>query len=118
VTQFSLDGASLPPLTSQPDRWQRLIVEDPDTLTYQRMDGELVTVPAVIDAHRITLFGAPGPATLTVDRTGPDRLRLSGHPAGRPVTMALQRVDLNSFILRSRGFQWVQEYPDLYPNFQ
>jgi hypothetical protein len=83
VTQFSLDGASLPPLTSQPDRWQRLIIEDPDTLTYQRMDGELVTVPAVIDAHTITLSDAPGPRTLSVDRTAPDRLRLFGQLAGR-----------------------------------
>jgi hypothetical protein len=118
VTQFSLDGASLPPLIAQPDRWQRLIIDDPDTVTYQRMNGELVTVPAVIDAHRVTLFAAPLPATLTIDRTAADRLRLSGQLDGRPVTMALQRVDLNSFILRSRGFHWVQEYPDLYPNFK
>jgi hypothetical protein len=118
VTQFSLDGALLPPLTSQPDRWQRLVIDDPDTLTYQRMDGELVTVSAVINAHRITLFAPPLPATITIDRTAPDRLRLSGRLAGRPVTMALQRVDLNGFILRSRGFHWVQEYPDLYPGFK
>jgi hypothetical protein len=118
VKQFTAGGASLPPLITQPDRWQRLIVEDPDTVTYQRMDGELVTVPAVIDAHRVTLFAAPLPATLTIDRTAPDWLRLSGQLNGRPVTMALQRVDLNSFILRSRGFHWVQEYPDLYPNFK
>jgi len=118
VTQFSLDGASLPPLTTQPDRWQRLIIDDPDTITYQRMNGELVTVPAVIDAHTITLFSAPGPATLTIDRTAPDRLRLLGQLDGRPVSMTLKRVDLNSFPLRSHGFQWVQEYPDLYPGFK
>ncbi|WP_343577500.1 DoxX family protein [Mycobacterium sp.] len=118
VTQFSLDGASLPPLTTQPDRWQRLIIDDPDTITYQRMNGELVPVSAVIDAQEITLFTARGPATLTIDRTAPDRLRLSGQLDGRLVTIALQRVDPNSFILRSRGFQWVQEYPDLYPGFK
>jgi hypothetical protein len=118
VTQFTAGGVLLPPLTTQRDRWQRLVIEDPYTLTYQRMDGELVTLPAVIDARRISLFAAPLPATLTVDRTGPDRLRLSGHLDGRPVTMALQRVDLNGFILRSRGFHWVQEYPDLYPGFK
>jgi hypothetical protein len=118
VTQFSLDGALLPPLTTQRDRWQWFIVEDPDTVSYQRMNGELVTLPAVIDTQRITLFAAPGPATLTVDRSAPDRLRLSGQLEGRPVSMTLQRVDLNSFPLRNRGFHWVQEYPDLYPNFK
>jgi hypothetical protein len=118
VTQFTAGGASLPPLTTQRDRWQRLIIEDPDTVTYQRMDGELVTVPAVIDEQEITLFDAALPATLTIDRSAPDRLRLSGLLDGRPVSMALQRVDLSSFILRSRGFRWVQEYPDLYPGFK
>jgi len=34
------------------------------------------------------------------------------------VSMTLKRVDLNSFPLRSHGFQWVQEYPDLYPGFK
>ena len=118
VTEFAVDGASVPPLTTLQDRWQRLIIEDANALTFQRMDGELVTVPAVIDAHRISLFTAPLTATLTINRTAPDRLRLAGKLAGRPVTIGLQRVDLNSFTLHGRGFHWVQEYPDLYPNFK
>jgi hypothetical protein len=112
VTTFSLDGASLPPLTTQRHRWQRLIIDDPDRLTYQRMDGELVTTPAVIDAHRITLFAAAPPTTLTIDRTAPDRLHLSGQLDGQPVTMTLKRVDLDRFPLRRNGFHWIQEYPD------
>jgi hypothetical protein len=112
VTTFSLDGASLPPLTTQRDRWQRLIIEDPDRLTYQRMDGELVTVPAVIGAHRISVFDAPGLATLEVERPDPDRLHLTGQLDGHPVTIALQRFDLDRFPQRSHRFHWVQQYPD------
>lgn len=111
VTQFSLDGASLPPLTTQRDRWQRLIIEDPDRLTYQWMDGALVTVPAAIDAHKIALSAATPPTTLTIDRTGPDRMRLSGELDGKPVTMTLKRLNLNRF-QRGHGFHWVQQYPD------
>ena len=113
VTTFSRDGAVLPPLTTQQHRWRRLIIEDPDTMTYQRMDDVLVTVPAAIDAHTITLSDAPLPATLTIDRTAPDRLRLSGQLDGQPVTMTLRRLDLDRFPLRRHSFHWVQQYPDL-----
>jgi hypothetical protein len=112
VTTFTLDGASLAPLATQRDRWQRLIIEDSDTVSYQQMNGEIVTRPAVIDAHTITLADAPLSSMLTIDRTAPDRLRLSGQLVGRAVTMALKRLDLDRFPLRNHGFHWVQEYPD------
>jgi hypothetical protein len=112
VTTYTVDGASLPPLTTRPDRWQRVIIEHADTISYQQMNGNLVTTPAVIDAHTITLSAATPPSTLTIDRTAPDRLRLSGQLAGRPVTMTLKRLDLDRFFRRNHGFHWVQEYPD------
>lgn len=110
VTEFIVDGASLPPLSTQPDRWQRLIVENSDTVTYQRMDGALVTVPATIDAHTITLV-APQPATLTIEHTNPTRLRLEGQLSGKPVTMALKRLEIDRFPLHRHSFHWVQQYP-------
>jgi hypothetical protein len=112
VTTFTVDGASLAPLTTQRNRWQRLIIEDPDTISYQQMNGNLVTTAALIDAHTITLSATTPPGTLSIDRTGPDRLRLSGHLAGKPVTMTLKRLDLDRFLPRSHGFHWVQQYPD------
>lgn len=112
VDTFTLDGASLPPLTTQRHRWQRLIIDEPDRLSYQLMDGVLVTRAAVFDVHSITLSDAPVPATLTVDRTAPDHLRLAGKLHGHPVTMTLRRVDLDSLPLRRNGFHWIQQYPD------
>lgn len=112
VTEFRLDGTVLPPLTTQQDRWQRLIIEDPNRLTYQRMDGELVTAAAVIGVHGISFFDAPSSARLTVERPDPERLRLIGQLNRRPVTMVLQRIDLDRFPLRRHGFHWVQQYPD------
>jgi hypothetical protein len=112
VTTFTRDGASLAPLTTQRHRWQRVIIEDPDTLSYQQMNGEIVTRPAVIDAHTITLPDAPLSSTLTLDRTAPDRLRLTGQLDGHPVTMTLRRLNLDRFPLRRHGFHWVQQYPD------
>ena len=113
VDTFTRDGAALPPLTTQRHRWQRLIIDDPDMLSYQLMDGVLITRAAVFDAHSITLSDTPVPATLTVDRTAPDQLRLSGQLAGQPVTMTLRRVDLDRLPLFRNSFHWVQQYPDI-----
>jgi hypothetical protein len=112
VTEFILNGTSLPPLTTQHDRWQRLIIEDPDRLSYQRMDGEIVPALADINAHTITLSAMGAPTTLTIDRTAPDRLRLTGRLHGQPVTMTLRRLNLDRLPLRRNGFHWVQQYPD------
>jgi uncharacterized membrane protein YphA (DoxX/SURF4 family) len=112
VTTFTLDGASLPPVTTQQQRWQRLIIDDPDTLSYQQMNGVIVTRPAVIDAHTITLAAATQPTTLTIDRTAPDQLHLTGQLDGEPVTMTLRRLNLDRFPLRRNNFHWIQQYPD------
>ncbi|UUO02615.1 DoxX family protein [Mycolicibacterium novocastrense] len=109
VTEFHLDGAKRPPLTTDEQRWQRVVFDEPGLVTYQRMDGELVSAPAVFDDTAGTL-NVPGTATFTVARPTPDHLRLDGHLEGRPVAMSLRRMDLNSFTLHSRGFNWVQDH--------
>jgi len=121
VRDFSLDGQPVPPLTTDENRWQRVVFDDPEAATYQRMNGELV--PARADLRpdgQLELAavpeqpGAESPppfATLRASRTGPDRLSLSGKLRDRAVVITLERVDPNSFTLRSRGFNWVQDYP-------
>jgi hypothetical protein len=112
VTAFSIDGASLPPLTTQRQRWQRLIIEDQSTLRYQQMDGVLVARPAVIDAHTITQLAAAAPTTLTIDRIGPNQMRLNGQLDGHRAAINLRRLDLGQFLRNRNAFHWVQQYPD------
>jgi hypothetical protein len=112
VDTFTRDGTLLPPLTTQSDRWRRLIIDYPDRLSYQRMDDVIITTTAVINTHAITMAGTEAPSTLTVDRTAPDRLRLSGQLSGHSVAITLQRLDLNRFPLYRNRFHWVQEYPN------
>ncbi len=50
-------------------------------------------------------------AAFTFARPTTDTLELTGELNGTPVTLSLDRMDLNSFPLRSRGFHFVQEYP-------
>ncbi|WP_324198023.1 DoxX family protein [Nocardia beijingensis] len=120
VTEFSVDGKPLPPLTTDQLRWQR-VVFDRDGASVQRMDGQLVPVLALVDTGARTLVMVAPPAAVGdrpqplasfgFDRPGPQRLTLTGTLAGQPVSMALTSVALDDFPLRSRGFHWVQEYP-------
>lgn len=98
VTEFTADGVSRPPLTTDETRWQRVVFDEPGVITYQLMDGELVQAPA-------------GEMAVRFERLGPDRLRAVGDLDGSHVMMSLQQVDLDTFTLRSGGFHWVQDYP-------
>jgi uncharacterized membrane protein YphA (DoxX/SURF4 family) len=117
VTEFTTDGTLRPPLTTDETRWQRLVFDTPGTVTYQRMDGELVDAIAAAGPNTLTLTQQSGTdvaapmATFTVDQTTPDRLRLDGRLDGRPVTISLRRQPLDGFLLLNRGFHWVQEQP-------
>ncbi|MFF2087895.1 DoxX family protein [Nocardia sp. NPDC058176] len=120
VGEFTLDGQSTPPLTTDETRWQRLVFDDPEEATYQRMNGELVPARALfrsdggLELATMTDPTAESPppfATLSTERPTPDELRLRGTLNDRPVTITLHRVDPNSFTLRNRGFHWVQDYP-------
>ncbi|MGY0500576.1 DoxX family protein [Nocardia sp. FBN12] len=120
VGEFTVDGTPIPPLTTDPTRWQRLVI-DVESAGYQRMDDTIVPVLATTDpaANTMTLSAAPtGPAespkpyaTFTIDKTSADTLTLRGELDGRPATITVERADLDSFPLRSTDFRWVQNQP-------
>jgi hypothetical protein len=68
--------------------------------------SELFTV----DPLKVTV--APPSATtsrLTYRRLSAERLVIDGTLDGRVVHLELKQRDLNSFVLNTRGFNWVQE---------
>lgn len=128
VTDFTRDGQLVPPLLTDENRWQRIVFDMPGVMSYQRMDGRVVDAALTLDTRtrHIELAGgqrhviesegqtdtAPkSSAEFTFQQSAPDRLRLDGRLDGHPVTIELNRVDLNSFRLRSGGFHWVQDNP-------
>ncbi|WP_067848296.1 DoxX family protein [Nocardia lijiangensis] len=122
VTEFTVDGHPLPPLTTEPTRWQRLVF-DTFATSYQRMDGTFVPALADVDtgARTLTMTAPPTApdsqptrvATFTFERPEPGRLALRGDLGGRPVTLTLEEFDLNEFPLRGERFHWIQEIPNL-----
>jgi hypothetical protein len=85
-----------------------VVFDQPEMVTYQLMNGDLVDVAAVRTGATLALPDSGG--TFTVDRTG-DHLRLDGRWNDAPLTIALERQPLEDFTLRNRGFHWVQEAP-------
>ena len=111
VTEFSVDGAGIPPLTTDETRWQHVVFDEPGLLTYQRMNGELRPEPAEVDSKAHTIALPTLDTELRYQRPAPDRLLLAGELDGKQVSMSLEQVDMDRFTLRTRGFHWVQESP-------
>lgn len=85
-------------------------------MTFQRIDDSFARYDASINVKNETL-------TLTSDtdknwkadfsfkRVVPDQLTLNGDMDGHKTHLQLKLVDRNSFLLVSRGFHWIQEFP-------
>ena len=116
VKQLNIDGQARSPLLSDHDRWRRIIFDFPTRASFQRMDDSMVGYGISIDhsAKNFTLTRNDDKnwkAHFNVDRPAPDQLVLDGDMDNHKVHMDLQLFDRNKFLLVSRGFHWIQEYP-------
>ena len=121
VTEFSMDGQVRPPLTTDTQRWRRLIVDTTHSyqlqpVSSQRMDGSIVDHDAVFDPpnRTLTLADATDPAwsaQLVFDQTTPDALKLDGTLDGHTVQITLTKVDVGAFAVTGGGVRWVQDAP-------
>lgn len=119
VDEFYVDGRPHPPLTTDPNRWQHLIIDRETgrgSSAYQHMDGSLTRTDNVkMDMLRNTVtlaFSDPTTSTTTFTFTRPvdDKLTLDGQWSRHPTHIQLHRLQLNQFNLVRSGFRWV--YPD------
>jgi len=118
VDEMAIDGQVRPPLLTDPDRWRRVLFPYPDVLAIQPLEGGLTyyrlkLAPA---AHTLTLTTGQRAkkkmqADLSYRETGPGRLEIAGTFNGRKVRATLHREEQSKFLLTSRGFHWINEYP-------
>jgi hypothetical protein len=114
---MTIDGVEHPPLTTDPERWRRVIVQNANSISFWRMDDTPLQFTAKVDtaAKTIALTTTPtngtAAGTLTYNQTEADRLVFDGTVGPRTVHMETRRVDHTQFLLISRGFHWVQEFP-------
>ena len=115
VEEFTVDGQLRPPLLTDPLRWQRLIIEIPGAITIQPMTGDPNYLGLRLDRQKKSLNLVKSEdwrwkAEFAYENPRPDVLILRGQMDGHPVSMTLHRMDESKFLLKSRGFHWVNEF--------
>lgn len=116
VAYMSIDGVERAPLVTDYDRWRRLTFDVPARMAFHRMDDTFVQFNSKIDegARSIVLTRAGNNnwrSTLTYDRPSPERLLLQGEMDGKKIQLRLELFPRENFLLVTRGFNWVQEFP-------
>jgi hypothetical protein len=116
VDEFSVDGQARPPLLTDAARWQRVIFQFPKSLTIQPMRGpnQTLTLDLNQEARTLSLGKRDDPgwkAVLSIKDSEAGQLTLEGEVDGHQTYARLSRFDESSFLLKSRGFNWIQERP-------
>ena len=116
ITEMQIDGQTRSPLVTDYDRWRRLVIQSAVGIMLQRMDDTFVGYGAKVDmtAKTIALTKAADKAwnaRFTFEQPTRERLVLAGTLDGHSLRMKTELVDHTKFLLVSRGFHWVQEYP-------
>ena len=116
VETFTLDGTVHPPLLTDTERWQNLIIDFPGGATVRTMDDKrrrylftVVEERASIDVA--TYEDREAKTTWTFSRPSEGTLHMEGELEGKRYELELTRRDPNDFLLVNRGFHWINEFP-------
>ena len=116
IEQMTIDGQVRSPLLTDYDRFRRAIFDFPERMAFQRMDDSFARYGASINISDGTLALTKDDdknwkARFNFRRPSPDQLILDGQMDGHRVQMQFKLMDRGKFLLVSRGFHWIQEYP-------
>jgi hypothetical protein len=115
VDEMRIDGVVRSPLLTDYRRWRRVIFERPGSMAFERMDDSFGTFASVFDPKRGTLaLNQPDDkkwkGELRALQQG-HRLFLEGKLGQHTVRIEATDMGRSRFLLVSRGFHWIQDYP-------
>jgi hypothetical protein len=115
VDELELNGETKPPVITDEERLRLIVFDDSDVLDVQRMNDrrDRYLVEMNTETKTLTLKKRLEPdekGKLLFDRPAPDRMTLEGMFEGQKFRAGLRRVERN-FVLTTRGFHWISEYP-------
>lgn len=116
VEEFETDGRVRPPLLTDESRWRRVVFDFPGFIGIEPMVESRKAYRLELDSvrHKLTLSKGRDPkwkSILSYQQPKPEILLLSGTYEGQKVRARLHRTDSSKFLLTSRGFHWINEYP-------
>ena len=116
VDEFSINGEARPALATDDQRWQRIIVDSRFEALVQSMNGshQRFLQQVNVDKKTLTLRKREVPtwkAQFNFTNTAPEILTLEGQLDGQTIRTKLHHVPEPKFMLTTRGFHWINEYP-------
>jgi hypothetical protein len=114
VEKMKIDGVERSPLLTDYDRWRRVIVQNAASMQFWRMDDTVMTLGKKLDeaTRTITLTrGKDTAGTLTYVQPSPELMVFDGTIDKHAIHMETRLFDHNKMLLKTRGFNWVQEFP-------
>jgi uncharacterized membrane protein YphA (DoxX/SURF4 family) len=114
VEQFVRNGQALPPLTTDSNRWDKVIIESPSHIFIRMMDDSIKRYGSEIDPVQNTFTLSTSGAqkqqyVLSYSRPDSDHLVLQGNLGNDLVDVWLRRFDESKLPLVSTGFHWIRE---------
>jgi hypothetical protein len=111
-----IDGIEHPPLLSDAARWRRVIVSSRRIAAVEQMDATRTRFSLMLDRDKQTLTlkqNQDAKAGGTLEYTQPDEATLvvNGVIGGKKIEATLRKAPIPEFLLTSRGFHWINEYP-------
>ncbi|MDT0539146.1 hypothetical protein [Croceitalea sp. P059] len=116
TTEFIKEGDTIPPLTTDKNRWRYLIIDRKDRATVKMMDDKTYRYTFKPDSisKKVALYG-PGEEeetpNFTFDFLDDKTLKLKGEIYFNKHEIILKRKNLDSVLLYSRRFNWINETP-------
>jgi hypothetical protein len=95
------------------DAWSKVLFERADRIKVRSASGKMQRFPMKMDHDKLTLTRQDDNQqfTLVWSRPDADHLQLSGTLDGKPLDARLKKMNEQSWLLTSRGFHWVNEFP-------
>jgi hypothetical protein len=116
VDELQVDGRPGPPPGAETLQWKRLIFDYPGTIATQLTSDSRRRYALKLDEAKKTLAltkrdDATWKSALSYRRPTLDRLLVEGTFEGRKVRASLHRTEVPKFLLVTRGFHWINEFP-------
>lgn len=116
VDSFVKNGDTIPPLLTEYERWQRLMIERKGFATIQQMDKKKIWHTIKTDTLNQSLaFSTRQDSTLidTLYYSRPDTslFSLKGVYKNDTLSIIFKEKKKEDFLLAKRGFHWVNEFP-------
>jgi hypothetical protein len=114
VEQITIDGVEQPPLLSNVTRWRRMIFDGTRGTSIQLVSDQRNRYSLQLTGNILTLGKRDDPAwkaTFRYSRPKPDTLVLAGTMDGRNVHATMKLDTDKEFLLLTRGFHWINEFP-------